>query len=149
MYVEIADETFDTEMGGLFMARIEGYVGPKVSVGAQAMLAYPTLNVSGVGDYDLSLANFAPVLIAHFGSDAFQISPGIALGYQTIDSDNLDSKVEGFSPGAFVDLSFPLSKVLRGSGEVGFISQPSGGNEDTEVTFGPIFYLAAGISFGG
>ncbi len=148
MYIEQADDSFDTELGGLLLARIEGYVGPKISVGAQALLAYPTLSVGGAGDFDLTLANFAPTLAAHFGSDSFLVSPGIALGYQTISTDDLD-KVEGFSPGAFLELSFPLSPTLRGCGEVGFISQPSGGNGDTEVTFGPIFYLAAGIALGG
>lgn len=148
IYIEEFDDSFDTEAGGLFLARIQGFVGPKISVGAQALLAYPTLTVGG-SDFDLSLMNFAPTLSAHFGSDALMISPGVAFAYQTISTDDLDSTVEGFSPGAFIELSFPFSKAVRGAAEAGFISQPSGGNEDTEVTFGPIFYLAVGLSVGG
>ena len=34
-------------------------------------------------------------------------------------------------------------------GEVGFISQPAGGADDYDLTFGPIFYIAGGASFGG
>jgi hypothetical protein len=49
---------------------------------------------------------------------------------------------------------FEVVKPLANSknalvGELGFITQPSGGNEDSDVTFGPIFYLAFGYQFGG
>jgi len=31
--------------------------------------------------------------------------------------------------------------------ETGFLTQPYGGNVDTDVTFGPIFYFIFGIAF--
>ncbi len=65
-------------------------------------------------------------------------------------SDAYDDNVTGLDVGGI----FEIAKPLKGGknalvGELGFITQPSGGNEDADVTWGPIFYLAFGYEFGG
>ena len=44
---------------------------------------------------------------------------------------------------------FPLKDFNAIVAEIGFTSQPSGGNEFADVTWAPIFYLTIGYEFGG
>jgi hypothetical protein len=83
---------------------------------------------------------------AQFGT--VRVSPGLALAYQMTFAKTYDETVKGFSPGAFVELVFPAGSEIRGAAEVGFISQPWGGNADFDVTFGPIVYVALGAEYG-
>ena len=67
------------------------------------------------------------------------------MGYRIISSDVTDD-LDGLG----INLSVELQKQLEtfvASGEIGFLSQPSGGNEDVTFEFAPIFYLGVGITF--
>ena len=128
----------DTDAGLLLVGKVDGFVASALSLGGQVLLAFPD---------DVSLTNVGATIKGHFGSENFQVSPGVALSYQIIRLDDVSDSIAGFSPGAFVELKIPLSNRVLGAGEVGFISQPSGGNSDVEVTFGPIFYIAIGAEF--
>lgn len=139
-------EDADSDSGLLLVAKADGFLMPKFSVGGQLLMAFSSLDADeGV---DVTVTNFGGVLKAHFGSPQFTFAPGLALSYQTISGSDIDT-IKGFSPGAFVELLFPIGPTVRGDGEIGFISQPSGGNEDVDVKFGPIFYLAFGVEIGG
>jgi len=45
--------------------------------------------------------------------------------------------------------TFPLKKYNAIIAELGFMSQPAGGNSDVDVTWAPIFYLTVGYESGG
>ncbi len=152
VYVEIADRDFDTSAGPLFLASVDAVVAPKLSLGAFLLHARPSVTVLG-DDYGGTITTFGATIKGRFGKPgAIQFRPGIALGYQLIGSSESNSgldDVKGFDVGGLFEVSIPTGGSLRVPLEVGFISQPAGGNSDTDLTFSPIFYLAAGIEFGG
>jgi hypothetical protein len=151
VYIEEADQSFDTSTGPLFVATLDAMVATKLSIGAFLLHARPSVTVAGTS-YDANVTTLGGTIKGRFGRpDGIQFRPGIAFGYQTIsssDSDAVDA-VKGFDIAAIAELSIPTGGSLRIPIELSFISQPTGGNDDTEVTFSPIFYLAGGIEFGG
>jgi len=78
----------------------------------------------------------------------WQRRPGIALSYQMVDGDAFED-VKGLNIGGIFEVVKPLQNKRALVGEQGFISQPTGGNEDAVVTIEPIFFLTIGYEFGG
>ncbi len=72
---------------------------------------------------------------------------GLNIGYRTVSSDAFSDTVEGLAINLSVEYMKPLSEDRDLIFDFGFITQPSGGNEDVDVTWAPIFYLTGGISF--
>ncbi len=99
-------------------------------------------------DDEANVVNAGLTLKGHARFGALRLSPGLALAYQMTFAKTYDDTVKGFSPGAFVELAWPASSEVRGVAELGFISQPWGGNADFDVTFGPMFYFALGVEYG-
>jgi hypothetical protein len=133
----------DMDAGPLFVASAEKIVAPSFSVGGQFLIASPS-----VLDESFTLVNLGAIFKLRLQAGSVSINPGAVLAYQIIDHDDVGDAINGFSPGALVEVLVPLGKTVSGVAEVGFISQPSGGNSDYEVTFGPKFYLSAGVAFG-
>jgi hypothetical protein len=78
------------------------------------------------------------------------MKPGVECGYRNVSPEALDDyaggAVDGFALGANVAFKFRtggVSPFLM----PGFISQPAGGNDYSDVTWPPIFYVAGGIEF--
>ncbi len=75
--------------------------------------------------------------------DGMLARPGLNLGYRTLNSSQIET-IRGLG----VNLSVQVMKPKVSSTpffEVGFLSQPSGGNTDSDVTFAPILYIGGGI----
>lgn len=148
--VDVEGYEFDTGTGWLLNAYFDAYVAPKLSIGAFLMLAGPSVTVTG-DDYGVNITTIGATLKGRFTlQNGLQLRPGIAFGYQMTSSDAYTDNVTGLDVGGI----FEIAKPLKGGknalvGELGFITQPSGGNEDADVTWGPIFYLAFGYEFGG
>jgi hypothetical protein len=134
----------DTDAGFMLLGKLEAIVAEKLGVGGQVLLAFPN-----AGDESATLMNLGMILKLRLGSPKFQVRPGVAFSYQRISGDYIEDAIQGYSPGAFVELAFPFTQKMWGVPEVGFISQPDGGNDDVEVTFAPNFYLAFGVEFDG
>ena len=80
-----------------------------------------------------------------FYTKTITIKPNIKLGYRSIPggSSSADS-VQGFA----TDFGIQFQKRAEGLQpivEIGFIAQPSGGNDAVYFEFSPIFYFAAGF----
>ncbi len=149
VYVERFDESFDSNPGALFLVTLDAVVGRRISLGAFLLHARPSVTVLDT-DYDTPITTVGATIKGRFGpSGGVSIRPGIALGYQrmTIEGQDTD-EVKGLDLGAMLEVSIPAGGV-RIPFEVGIISQPVGGNDDSEVTFAPIPYLAGGVEFGG
>ncbi len=142
--------SFDTGMGWLVNAYFDAMVAPKLSIGAFLMLAGPSVTVLG-DDYGVTVTTLGATVKGRFTlQNGMQLRPGFALGYQMISTDAVDEGTNGFDVGGLFEVVKPLAGGKNALvGELGFITQPSGGNEDSDVTFGPIFYLAFGYQFGG
>jgi hypothetical protein len=149
VYVEIADRSFDTSAGPLLLLSADAVVAKRFSLGVFLLNAHPSVTVLGT-DYDTSITTMGTTLKGRFGpSGGVSIRPGMAFGYQRLSSDATSADdVQGLDLGVLVEVSIPTGSV-RIPLEFGIISQPVGGNDDTEITFAPIFYLAGGVEFGG
>lgn len=140
--IYVDDVSLDSDVGPLMVAKLDTFIVPRASLGVQGILAFPKLADEGV-----TLLNAGATLKLHYEIGSVRLCPGLALSYQRISSEYFDA-VEGFSPGAFVELGVPFARHSSGVVEVGFLSQPNGGNEDSTVTFGPTWYLAFGAELG-
>jgi hypothetical protein len=56
--------------------------------------------------------------------------------------------VSAFGIGPSIEVQFATGSVVAPHVEIDFLSQPAGGNDYTDITFSPIFYLGAGCSLG-
>ena len=77
-----------------------------------------------------------------------QVRAGLILAYQMTSGDVFDD-VEGFNAGFTGEYVITLKDKKAVVIELGFTSQPAGGNADADVTWAPIFYLTVGYEFGG
>jgi hypothetical protein len=142
---------FDTGAGWLLNANFDALVAPKLSVGAFLMLAAPSVTVLG-DDYGVTVTTLGATIKGRFTlQNGMQLRPGLAIGYQMINTDAPSAEgTKGLDVGGIFEIVKPFANSKNALvGEVGFITQPSGGNSDSDVTFGPIFYLAFGYEFGG
>lgn len=140
------DTEFDTDSGIVFGLKADTKVAEKMSMGA--FYQYSSFSILDGEDVDVNTIGLT--IKGKFENKSnIEIRPGLALGYQTCDSDALNDSTSGFDLGAFVEFAYPLLNKNKGAmtGEIGFITQPAGGNSDVDVTFGPIFYLAIGYEF--
>lgn len=142
---------FDTGMGWLVNAYYDAVVAPKLSVGAFLMLAGSSVTVLG-DDYGVTITTLGATMKGRFTlSNGMQLRPGLAVGYQMINTDAPSSDgTKGLDVGGIFEVVKPFANSKNALvGELGFFTQPSGGNSDVDVTFGPIFYFAFGYQFGG
>ena len=72
-----------------------------------------------------------------------QLRPGVILAYQLTTVDEVED-ITGLNVGFTFEAAFPLKDHRAIVAELGFTTQPGGGNEDVDVTWGPIFYLTVG-----
>jgi hypothetical protein len=141
---------FDTGAGWLFNANFDAMVAPKLSFGGFLMLSGPSVTLLG-DDYGVTVTTLGATIKGRFNlQNGMQLRPGLAIGYQMTSSDAYTDNVKGLGIGGIFEVVKPLANSKNALvGELGFITQPSGGNSDVDVTFGPIFYLAFGYEFGG
>jgi len=141
---------FDTGIGWLANAYFDAMVAPKLSFGGFVLLSGPSVTVLG-DDYGVTVTTLGATVKGRFTlGNGMQLRPGLAIGYQMISTDAVDEGTKGLDVGGIFEIVKPLANSKNALvGEIGFITQPSGGNEDVDVTFGPIFYLLFGYEFGG
>ena len=137
----------DVDSGLALALNIDSAVGEKLAVGGFLFYAQTGIG-EGDGGVDATVATIGATIKGRYKSGKMEFRPGVALGYQTISPDEGDS-LAGFDIGAMVEIATPLGPKADFVGELGFITQPAGGNDDVDVTFGPLFYIAVGASFGG
>ena len=142
---DAGSDTIGTDSGLLLTGHADAPLGEKIYGGLYALYAQ-----SGAYDEDATVFDIGLSLKARFPVGTSEIRVGPVLAYQVISVsyEGVDD-TEGLNVGAVFDVAFPMTDTLNGIAELGFISQPSGGNEDVEATFGPIFYLAVGLGFAG
>mgnify|MGYP001567062012 FL=1 len=76
------------------------------------------------------------------------LRPGLALGYQITSTDAVSEDATGMDVAALFEVHVPIKANWSFVGELSFDTQPSGGNSDAEVTWGPIFFVTAGVGYG-
>jgi len=136
----------DTEMGWMLNICGDAMVAPKLSLGGFIIYAGTSAEEF---DESASIFTLGGTIKGRFTMQSgWQLRPGLAIGYQMIGGDAFED-VNGLDVGGIFEVVKPLANKKALVGELGFITQPSGGNDDADVTFGPIFYLNVGYQFGG
>jgi hypothetical protein len=81
-------------------------------------------------------------------ANGMQVRPGIAIGYNHIKSDDMVDPSNGLNVGFQIEVAKKVNEKLVLVGELGFVSQPVGGDGNVDITFPPVFYLCFGVEFG-
>lgn len=143
-------EDFDFDTGAGFQGRIAAdfFLGNRLSMGPYLQYASTSATVFGT-DYDVTMLGIGGTIMGHFGNvSGGHFRAGIALGYQMSDIDAPGGEdVTGFGVGPILEYAHPVGGASI-FGHLSFITQPSGGNTNVDVTWGPIFTLAIGAEFG-
>ena len=145
------DLELDKDPGPLFKVFADMYVAPKFAVGAYGSYSTTTLSYAGI-EADATMWELGVTMKAKFlASPDLAIKPGLGIGYRSADRDKLyageNTSVDGLAVNMSLEFQFPIQGGYILFAETGFLSQPTGGNSDADVTWAPIFYLMAGIAF--
>lgn len=147
IYVADYDVTMDSKSSPFLKADLDGILMPKISMGIYALFT-----PIGIKDSDSkgNLFSFGGTIKPRFTlASGLQIRPGLAIGYNHLNSDDFLDASKGLNIGFQLELAKKVNEKLGIVGEFGFITQPVGGIKDvTDITYAPIFYLCLGIEFG-
>jgi hypothetical protein len=142
---------------GMLFGRLgaDFFLIPKLSMGVYMNVG--SIKISGMGPF---VGNSPSVTMMEFGGSlkgrfiiahgAVAIKAGVNIGYRMFTSDlKYADKVNAFAIGPDVEVQFATGSVVAPHLEIGFLSQPAGGNNDyTSITFPPIVYIGGGCSLG-
>lgn len=140
--IVIQGTDFDKDSAFLLRAFGDFYVVPKFAMGFFFNYSPYTQSGTDVNFYEFGGAFKLKFLL----QKDLALKPGINIGYRFTSADVEVAEIDALG----VNLSIELQKALDNMmifGEFGFLSQPSGGNSDVEVTFAPIIYIGGGIAF--
>jgi hypothetical protein len=138
----------DTELGWIANTAFDAMVAEKLSMGAYLFYSGITEAETGYSE-EANVLGLGGTLKGRFKlNSGIQLRPGIILAYQSTSGSAFDD-ITGLGVGLTFEVVFPLKDFNAIVGELGFTTQPSGGNEDVEVTWAPIFYLTVGYEIGG
>jgi len=136
----------DTDMGWIVNTAFDALIVEKLSMGGYLFYAGTSPEES---DESANILAIGGTIKARFTlQGGTQIRPGVILAYQMVSGDVFDD-VSGLDVGFTGEVAFPLKNKNAIVAEIGFTTQPAGGNADADVTWSPIFYLTLGYEFGG
>ena len=138
----------DTNLGWIINTAFDAVVAEKLSMGGYFFYSGTSEAETGE-DLSANIMTIGGTLKGRFAlRGGTQLRPGVIFAYQLTSGDAFDD-VTGLNVGFTFEAVFPLKDFNAIVGEIGFTSQPSGGNSDADVTWAPIFYLTVGYEFGG
>jgi hypothetical protein len=138
----------DTNLGWIFNTAIDAMVAEKLSMGGYFFYSGTSEAETGE-DLSANIMSIGGTLKGRFPlKGGTQLRPGVIFAYQLTTGDAFED-VNGLNIGFTFEAAFPLKDFNSIVAELGFTTQPSGGNEDADVTWAPIFYLTVGYEFGG
>ncbi len=152
IYISLYGESVKQNSNFLIRTYADAYVIPQISFGVY--FNYTTLNLekdievfgekierTGTPIWEIGGA-IKPRFIL---SEKFALKPGFNIGHRQFAGENDFTTWKGLALNASCELQYYLSEQVNIFAETGFLYQPYGGNEDTDITFDPIFYLVFGI----
>ncbi|MEM7486053.1 MAG: hypothetical protein AAF348_12670 [Bacteroidota bacterium] len=144
VYIAEFDQFFDLESGVSLLGFYDFFITDKFAVGGNASIAFPSNEFLGesITFYELALA----LKVKFSLSDTLSYKPGFNMGYRLTTSDDLDT-IQGLGLNLTNELQFHVSENFTPFIDLGFITQPTGGNDEFNATFSPLIVLRAGIAF--
>jgi len=138
----------DTNLGWIVNTAFDAMVAEKLSMGGYFFYSGTSEAESGE-DLSANIMSIGGTLKGRFAlRSGVQLRPGVIFAYQITTGDAFDD-VNGLNVGFTFEAVFPLKDYNAIVAELGFTTQPSGGNADADVTWAPIFYLTVGYEIGG
>jgi hypothetical protein len=135
----------DTDSGYLVQGAADYYVAPRFGVGLY--IQYQSVGIKDVSG-TASVFGIGPTFKARFPvGERFTIRPSLSIGYQSGSWSEATKSTSGLGVGFQVEGAMPMANTTNGLVQLGFSTQPSGGNSDVDLTWAPIFYAAVGIEF--
>jgi hypothetical protein len=143
VWVEALDQWLDTDLG---LTARAGFDLVQVNT---AFGGYAQLSLAGVEDEDATWLEFGVSLSMKIElAQGAGVKPAVEVGFRSVEMDGYDVSADGMAVNLNVEYQMPES--LGGATiEFGFIAQPTGSDSELEwdVTFPPIFYVTAGVTF--
>ena len=135
----------DTEMGFMLGSYIDALIVPKLSLGAYADFYHTSTEIGG---YSASVLSLGGTIKGRFCiRGLFELRPGVSFGYNYTSIEDADDGAHGYNIAGKLEAAIPVREHLNALVEISFLSQPAGGTGDADVTWAPIFFLAAGIEY--
>ncbi|MBN2041057.1 MAG: hypothetical protein JW864_13525 [Spirochaetes bacterium] len=141
--IDVEGYDLDKDAGFLFKGYIDTIIVDKICIGGFLHFA-PSVEIEDDSGKMYELGG-AFKYRAMLGKMPLKI--GIGVGYRKLTTDDLDDDIEGLGINASAELQFDINQKFKPFVELGFLSQPAGGNDDVDVTWSPIFYLGGGVAF--
>ncbi|MFO0584167.1 MAG: hypothetical protein U0229_17980 [Anaeromyxobacter sp.] len=145
IYVE--PYTWDTGVGLGANLGLDYRVAPRLSAGLVAQYTATTLTELDVGAKAAGLGASLKVLLGDPRAIHFKVGVNVLYQLDWIDAKGADD-AHGLGLGLLVEGLYPVAPRSSLVGQLGFVTQPSGGNPSAEVTWGPLFFLGVGVAFG-
>jgi hypothetical protein len=149
--VDFGGPKITKQAGFLLRVFYDAYVAEKFSVGAYVSLSPISWENESTGT---TMFEFGCTFKARFplADGAAAIKPGIGFGYRTMSIDQLSmagesTGINAMAVDASIEVQFKADYNFVPFAEIGFLSQPVGGNGDRDMTFPPFVYFGAGIAF--
>ncbi|MEL6916973.1 MAG: hypothetical protein AAFO99_04505 [Bacteroidota bacterium] len=147
-YISELDENFGLESGFTLHGFYDHYITEKFSIGGNISVSFPSLEIL---DENVTFYEFALALKPRFDvSDKVTYKPGFNIGYRIINAPDIDEEggtIQGLGLNLTNELQFHIDQGFTPFFDLGFISQPAGGNDDFNVTFSPLIMIRVGVVF--
>lgn len=150
LYAAEIDQYFSVGETVLIRGEFDHYfssMGDRFGLGAYYTLGFPFYSYFYE---EVTMHEFGIVLKARFNaSEQIQIKPGIYTGYRAYSGglDPGEPPGTGFGLNATVAFQYQLNEKIKPFIDLGIMTQPTGGNDATDITYGPTFQVNVGITF--
>ncbi len=94
------------------------------------------------GYEETSMTEFGPSLKWRIEVNQMVLIPTLYIGYRSYEENAGDALGLNFS----LKAQFPQDRFVPFV-DIGFLAQPAGGNDDTDMTFSPVFIIGGGVAF--
>jgi hypothetical protein len=144
VYLAEFDTWLDSDTSFLARLTYDSYQIP--SLGFGGFLNFASVGVEGESGTMVTIGGaIKPRWYVGAAKDQ-KIDVGLGIGYRSLSSDSFSEDVSGLALNLSAEYMKPFGdrQLIV---DIGFITQPTGGNDATDVTWPPIWYLTAGIAF--
>ncbi|WP_146049328.1 autotransporter domain-containing protein [Alkalispirochaeta sphaeroplastigenens] len=147
--IKLDDENLEARSTVLLRGYLDMYVFSQLSVGMYVAATWGELREAGEADYkgnSFDTTEFGGALKArYFLTETFSLRPGLQFGYRRITIDEVSDDPRGVALNGTLEAQYHFPSGAIPYVDLGFMSQPFGGNRQWDLTWGPRFYLALGI----
>ncbi|WP_143559095.1 hypothetical protein [Alkalispirochaeta americana] len=144
--IKIDNENMEADNNVLLRGHLDMYIVPQLSVGMYVATTRGEFRDSEFKGNSFDTTEFGGALRArYFVTETFSLRPGLEFGYRrtTIEEVSDDPRGVGLNGTMEVQYHFPSGAIPYV--DMGFMSQPFGGNRQWDITWGPRFYLSVGV----